>query len=1351
MSKIPTNRSIPTPTKPVFRERRISANSQQLNPSTNASSDNPFRLADQVTTSGKSGTVAFVGRTQFSEGEWIGIILDEVQGKNDGSYNGVRYFETDMNRGLFCRPDKVQHLPSNDVSQRISSYNPSGLSMPEYQVNKSSSNRTMNLLDASSIKNLQIGDHVVIRGTKYGILKYIGKIHINEGIWCGIKLDGPLGKHNGKIEGVRYFRCQHRFGIFAPLRHVEKIVVDSRTPRALTDRSHGSRDSYNHCRDSSPDSNLSVSSSPSSNSNHFQPRSSSHTKTSNSLKDSSTREKALSTEITNLMQKIQEKDKYIEKLQQDNQKDRFELSHTTEKMNEMEINILALQQQQDMKEKENEHLIKQQVEFNQRLEDLQFQLEEYQYPDTDQDHPVIPPDHYLLSTEKLANYEENKSKILELQAINVNLSQQNQIFQQEFKRHQELIEKEKLTDKFIEELKRQIELLKSQIADLKLKEQNTISQLATSEASYKQQIKEYQSRIDQITKESQNIRLRLSTLEEEKQTSDKRINDLLEALKHQKENIVPELEKQCQTLKAELQNRERTTDMAFSEREKYYEEQIRQYQDKINQATRETEKSYATLQYIQEENELKDRRTEALITKLKENYEQVQTELTELNNREQQVNQALNQRESFFEQQIKEYENNLNQATDQTKNIQNEFTKLEEDKASHEQKLNTIINSLKQDYENQFDLLKIELAQLQEKDRTQNIILNERIAHYEIEIKEYQIRRDQDEHVIDNLRNELIRVREEKVVQEKNFNEIIDILKYDIEKLQNELIGRLKDNEVKHQQEIQKYKTNLDHINEQVQTLRTELNNLQKEKDTNEEQLNDTIEQLKKNYETLKTDLQDRNQTQTMELNEREDQYQLQIQELQRKLTESHEEKTTIDNQLNEIINTLKQEHVIQCKELQTELDELNERERKVHKELHQREAQFDQQITEYQDKLEQARLKFEQLHTEWIKLQAEKTEFNKTINILQHDLTDAKSELENREHTQDMALNEREIHYQNQIKNYQSEKEQFLLQIQSLQSELTKLQEDKQVVEKLENELNERERKEKLTMKQHKAEYEQQIDEYQKNLELSIIQCQNVQSELANLQEEKQSNEKNLNDMMYTLKEDFEKQIELLQTQTNDLRKQHEATNNILTEKEQELHEYQMKFDQLNNQILELNQENETKQNQIQQLKTELNQNHQTNTQITNLKQQYEQTQDELFQRTEKLTAMNDKLQKEIEDLTNQNKQLSNTTVDNNTESNDKQVVIDQLTKQIDDLQQMHTDLLEKQAHTIEQYQEEKKAQEKLMKDKIGEYEMKIALAKSEFMVDMENTRLDHDQEVLRLKTQLQQALPTTKPKGKK
>jgi hypothetical protein len=171
------------------------------------------------------------------------------------------------------------------------------------------------------------------------------------------------------------------------------------------------------------------------------------------------------------------------------------------------------------------------------------------------------------------------------------------------------------------------------------------------------------------------------------------------------------------------------------------------------------------------------------------------------------------------------------------------------------------------------------------------------------------------------------------------------------------------------------------------------------------------------------------------------------------------------------------------------------------------------------------------------------------------------------------------------------------------------------------------------MILRERESQYEQEIDEYQKNLELSIIQNQNIQSELADLQQEKESNENTLNDIINSLKEDFEKQIQILKTQNIESQEHRSyffffpffyiflslldnAHTNELTQNKQELNEYQTKLDQLNEQIIELNQQNEAKLSQIHQLKTELDQKHQANKQITNMKQQYEQTQNELIQR---------------------------------------------------------------------------------------------------------------------------------------
>ncbi|CAF5087035.1 unnamed protein product, partial [Rotaria sp. Silwood1] len=147
-----------------------------------------------------------------------------------------------------------------------------------------------------------------------------------------------------------------------------------------------------------------------------------------------------------------------------------------------------------------------------------------------------------------------------------------------------------------------------------------------------------------------------------------------------------------------------------------------------------------------------------------------------------------------------------------------------------------------------------------------------------------------------------------------------------------------------------------------TQHIQTQLTELLEEKSKFEE----TSILLKQDIERLQTELEDRDRTQNMATNEREAHYQAQIKELETKKHQSldeiqhlqseliklREDKNTIENQLNETIDSLKQDHERHCKELQTEIDELNEREEKT---VHQHESEFEQQRKDYEDKLEEA------------------------------------------------------------------------------------------------------------------------------------------------------------------------------------------------------------------------------------------------------------------------------------------------------------------------------------------------------------------------------------------------------------
>ncbi|VVC44279.1 Hypothetical protein CINCED_3A019655 [Cinara cedri] len=219
--------------------RRSSGNSVVLTEDTDK-----FIIGNRIWVGGtKPGHIAYIGETNFGNGDWAGIVLDEPIGKNDGSVSGTRYFQCEPKKGIFARLTNLTSAPLTPVDEdtmiqsSFATTKPLGFStpMPKHQATTVKTTKTtarsINQQPTSkSTSDLKIGDRVIIssgQGSKLGVLRYRGATQFAQGEWCGIELDDPLGKNNGTVEGIKYFECEDKFGLFAPVAKVSKSPMSA--------------------------------------------------------------------------------------------------------------------------------------------------------------------------------------------------------------------------------------------------------------------------------------------------------------------------------------------------------------------------------------------------------------------------------------------------------------------------------------------------------------------------------------------------------------------------------------------------------------------------------------------------------------------------------------------------------------------------------------------------------------------------------------------------------------------------------------------------------------------------------------------------------------------------------------------------------------------------------------------------------------------------------------------------------------------------------------------------------------------------------------------------------------------
>ncbi|KAM4547306.1 CAP-Gly domain-containing linker protein 2 isoform 2-T3 [Fundulus diaphanus] len=368
-----------------------------------------YTVGEQVWVNGvKPGVIAYLGETQFAPGQWAGVILNDLVGKNDGSVGGVRYFECQPLQGIFTRPSKLTRQPVGEGSDSHSADSaqnqtqqgggPAGqrvvVPLREGLLNsavKTGNESGSNMSDSGSVKkggdkDLRVGDRVLVGGSKMGVIRYMGETDFAKGEWCGVELDEPLGKNDGAVAGTRYFQCLPKFGLFAPIHKVIRIGFPSTSP-AKAKKSKRVAMGVSSLAHSPSSSSISSVSSVASSVGGRPSR-------AGLLTETSSRYARKISGTTALQEALKEKQQHIEQLLAERDLERAEVakatSHICEVEKEMSVlkaqhvqyvaeNESALQQVQAVlasTQKDKLELANQLEEEKRKVEDLQFRVEE---------------------------------------------------------------------------------------------------------------------------------------------------------------------------------------------------------------------------------------------------------------------------------------------------------------------------------------------------------------------------------------------------------------------------------------------------------------------------------------------------------------------------------------------------------------------------------------------------------------------------------------------------------------------------------------------------------------------------------------------------------------------------------------------------------------------------------------------------------------------------------------------------------------------------------------------------------------------------------------------------------------